>query len=102
MPHKIKVSDEEFTELFDSMSYPELAKHLGFTTGYIYVLGRMLGLSKTRPEKINPNIIPGGLPHRENCDCPSCGGITILSHIPNSLVKAKKPQPGFCGPSLGF
>lgn len=62
---KIKISEQEFRELYKNKKIREMANILGVKAGAIYVQAKKYKLSKVGQEKRNPDIIPGGLPQAD-------------------------------------
>lgn len=62
---KIKISEQEFRELYKNKKIREMAVMFGVKEGAIYVQATKYGLSKIDREKRNPDIIPGGLPQAD-------------------------------------
>ncbi len=61
---KIKMSDEEFIDLYFNNKAPEIACFLQVSEGCVYAKALKLGLRKNRG-KTSQEIIPGGLPQKE-------------------------------------
>lgn len=58
---KLKITDEEFKRFYEDHTADELADKFGAGISTIYHRARKLGLFKNK-HRIDPDIIPGGLP----------------------------------------
>jgi len=64
---KIKLSNDEFLKVYKENTVKESARLLNVSSGCIEYHARRLGhwkQDRTQGERINPNVIPGGLPQK--------------------------------------
>ena len=92
-----KVDERVFINLFyQGVEKQYIAEylHISITTVSNYIVRLKL--------KLHNEIVPGGLPHKDKCDCPYCANNTLKPFLYTPARYKRAAHGSYAGPSLGI